>query len=172
MSPPKVRRVARLIQGMPVPNAEAELNARPERSAEPLGKLLKSAVANAQNLTDSKPETMRVVSVTVTPGPMMKRWRPRSRGMAHPYAKRMSHVTVVLDVPGDKKAVEKAAAPVKLKPGEKIKEKEEVSEEATSTTKGTRQQQKRSTPSRGEVREKKQRISAPRLGRFFRRKSI
>jgi large subunit ribosomal protein L22 len=99
MSPRKVRRVAQLIRGLPVDRAEAELLVRPERSAIPIRKLLSSAVANARNTVGAPPEAMRIRSLTVQEGPRLKRFRPRSRGMAHPILRRMSHVTIVLDVP-------------------------------------------------------------------------
>ncbi len=177
MSPRKVRRVAKLISGMSVPHAQAELLARPERSAEPIGKLLKSAIANAHNLSDASEEGMKITSVTVTEGPRMKRFRPVSRGMAHPYMKRMSHVNIVLDVPGEKKKSDAPDAPVKIDPSadkrEDTSESEEQSVESTKDTKDTGRARGDSGRDRKSVQESKQRVGNPsRFGKFFRRKSM
>lgn len=99
MSPRKVRRVAKLIRGLSAARAEAELLARPEQSAEPVLKLLRSAMANARQKTDARAEEATIAAFTVNPGPTMKRFRPRSRGMAHPIVKRMSHLSLVLELP-------------------------------------------------------------------------
>ena len=173
MSPRKVRRVAKLISGMSVPHAQAELLARQERSAEPIGKLLKSVIANAHNLSDASEEGMKVVSVTVTEGPRMKRFRPVSRGMAHPYMKRMSHVNIVLDVPGEQKKHDAPDAPVKLdedKTGGKDTVEETQQDELEAQKDGARKQG--TTHDRKEVREGQKRTGAPRLAKFFRRKSM
>lgn len=175
MSPRKVRRVASLISGMPVTRAQAELSNRPELSAEPIAKLLASAVANAANLSDTKVEAMRITTCTVTEGPKMKRFRPVSRGMAHPYMKRMSHINIVLDVPGDrKKEEEKLDAPTKIDPsadhGKDVETEEQSGDTDSAKTKTTRRHG--AEHDRRAVQEDRKRTNAPRLGKFFRRKSM
>lgn len=96
-SPRKVRVVANLIKGKKVGEALAQLDFLAKRPAKPIAKLLKSAINNAKNNFKVKDEKGLVVkSITVNPGPVLKRHRPRSRGMANQILKRTSHVTVVL----------------------------------------------------------------------------
>jgi large subunit ribosomal protein L22 len=54
-----------------------------------------------------KPDTLQIVEISVTPGPRYKRFRPVSRGMAHPYQNKTSHIRVVVD--GEKREIKKAA---------------------------------------------------------------
>ena len=111
--------------------------------------------------------------MTVTEGPRMKRYRPRSRGMVHPYVKRMSHVNIVLDVPGERKTKEEAEAPVKIDP--KADKREDVPADEDAAKGDTKQAPARRDvrSDRKAIREDKQRVNTPsRLGKFFRRKSM
>ena len=115
-SPRKVRVVANLIKGKKADVAVAILAFTAKSAADPILKLLKSAIANAKNMSIS--ETNLVVkSITVDKGPIMKRMMPRARGRGFPIHKHTSTVNVVLDTAAPKKAVkaEKGAvkAPVK-----------------------------------------------------------
>lgn len=97
-SPRKVRVVANLIKGKKVGEAMAQLGFLAKRPASPIAKLLKSAINNAKNNFKIKDESVLVVkSIAVNPGPVLKRHRPRSRGMANQILKRTSHVTIVLE---------------------------------------------------------------------------
>ncbi len=96
IAPRKVRSVAELIKGLPVNEAEAQLLLQPRRAAQPILKLLRSAVANAKNNQRLSPEKLYVESIRVDGGPMLKRILPRARGMATPIHKKMSHVTLTL----------------------------------------------------------------------------
>ena len=93
-SPRKVRLVADLIKGKSVSAALAQLQILPKRAAEPLAKLLQSAVANAGSKTELA--SWRVQSIRVDAGATLKRIRPRARGMAHRINKRTSKVAVTL----------------------------------------------------------------------------
>ncbi len=98
ISPRKVRLCADVIRGKTAKQAELQLRALRKGGAEPLVKLLRSAVANAKhnfNITD--PETLMVKSIRVDKGPTLKRSMPRARGSAAPIRKRMSHISLVLD---------------------------------------------------------------------------
>lgn len=97
MTPRKLRLVAGLIKGMNVEAAGKQLNFLTKRAALPLNKLLNSAAANAKNNFKTEPAKLFVKNVIVNPGPVLKRNRPRSRGMAHPIAKRTSHVEIILE---------------------------------------------------------------------------
>jgi len=108
----KVRRFAHTIKGEPVERAVAILDLQPSPTCQALSKLLKSAIANAQNNNDLAPEYLFVSNVMVDQGPTMKRIRPRARGRAYRILKRSSHVTIELDLKqgaAEKIAEDKAA---------------------------------------------------------------
>lgn len=92
----KVRRIARLVRGHPVKRAQAILSHLPTPTSKPLARLLKSAVANAVENDNLHEDDLYLTSFLVDQGPKMKRFRPRSRGMAHPYTKQLCHVTLVV----------------------------------------------------------------------------
>lgn len=94
----KVRRYGRTIKGEPVVRALAILDLQPSPTCQALGKLLRSAVANAQNNNHLSPEVLIVSNITADQGPTMKRIRPRARGRAYRVLKRSSHVTIELDL--------------------------------------------------------------------------
>lgn len=114
ISPRKVSVVASLVRGRSVSDALVILSHTPRSSATPVLKTIKSAAANADHNHDYRPDSLRIVEISVTPGPRSKRFRPVSRGMAHPYQKRTSHIRVVVD--GEKRAPKK---PVAAKKAEK-----------------------------------------------------
>jgi len=97
ISPRKVRLVADLIRGKPVLEAKNILSFTNKRSAPILLKLLNQAIANTKNQYEVKEEELYISKITVDEGPRYKRWRPVSRGMAHPIQKKTSHIHIVLD---------------------------------------------------------------------------
>ncbi len=97
IAPRKVRSVADLIRGLSVNEAQAQLLAVRRRSAKPLLKLLRSAVADAKN-KQINADHLFISEIRVDQGPMLKRYLPRARGSASPIEKKMSHVTLVLGV--------------------------------------------------------------------------
>ncbi|MCP5516768.1 MAG: 50S ribosomal protein L22 [Verrucomicrobiales bacterium] len=96
MSPQKVREVTRQISGLPAEGALATLAFVPRKSARLVAKTLKSAIANAENNNQLKPETLRVKEATVGPGQTLKRFTPKARGSAGPILKRSCHIRIVL----------------------------------------------------------------------------
>ena len=96
IAPMKTRRVVDLIRGLPAAEAQAVLAFAPQAAAEPVGKVLASAVANAQNNFSLDPRTLVVSEAFVDEGPTMKRFRPRAQGRAYRIRKRTSHVTIVV----------------------------------------------------------------------------
>ncbi|MBI3304890.1 50S ribosomal protein L22 [Candidatus Parcubacteria bacterium] len=96
LSPRKVRAVAELLRGRRVVDARAQLLFLLRRSAEPIRKLLESAVANAKHTFGLEESNLMVSEITVDAGATLKRFRPRSRGLTHPLGRRTSHVTLVL----------------------------------------------------------------------------
>jgi large subunit ribosomal protein L22 len=96
MSPLKVRRVAQMIRGQRVSEAQAMLKFTPSRAARVLEKVLNSAVANAENNLELDRDELVVARAYVDKGPSMKRMTPRARGRADILTKRSSHVTVIV----------------------------------------------------------------------------
>jgi large subunit ribosomal protein L22 len=82
VSPMKARRIIDLIRDMPAQEALARLKFQPQAAAEPVAKVLASAVANAENNFSLDPETLVVSRAYVDEGPTMKRFRPRAQGRA------------------------------------------------------------------------------------------
>ena len=96
ISPRKVQIVCDLIRGKEVGLAMAILMQTPKAASEPLMKLLKSAVANAENNFGMDPANLVVSEVFATPGPILKRIMPRAQGRAYRINKRTSHVTLAV----------------------------------------------------------------------------
>lgn len=97
VTPQKVRLVADLIRGKQVEEALNILLFTPKKSAKPLEKLLRSAVANADQQGGVDLDNLYVGAVTVDHGPTLKRFRARAMGRAAPILKRTSHVTIGLE---------------------------------------------------------------------------
>jgi large subunit ribosomal protein L22 len=96
ISPQKVRGIVNLVRGKQIDNAIAELRFCKKGGAKPVLKLVKSAVANAKQKGGIDLENLFVKTITVNNGPIMKRWKARSRGMAHRILKRSCHISVEL----------------------------------------------------------------------------
>ena len=97
IAPRKVRVVMDLIPGKSVADAFAILKFTPKVGAEAIEKVLKSAVANAENNFDMNVDNLYVSTCFVDQGPTMKRIHPRSRGQAFKILKRSSHITVAVE---------------------------------------------------------------------------
>ena len=96
ISPRKVQIVLDLIRNKPCDEAKAILQHTPKAACEPLAKLLKSAMANAEN-KDMDVSKLFVAECNVGPGPILKRIRPRAQGRANRINKRTSHISIVLE---------------------------------------------------------------------------
>ena len=96
MSPSKIRRVLRQIQGKTYSEALMLLEFMPYASCEPISKVLRSAAANAQNNMDLDETKLFVKSAFADQGPVMKRFRPRAQGRAYRILKATSHITIVV----------------------------------------------------------------------------
>ena len=92
----KVKIVADLIRGKDVDEALAIMKFTPKASSEVVEKLLKSAIANAENNHDMKHENLYVAEIFANQGPTLKRIRPAAKGSAVRIRKRTSHITIVL----------------------------------------------------------------------------
>ncbi|MGE5484396.1 MAG: 50S ribosomal protein L22 [Ignavibacteriales bacterium] len=96
ISPTKVRIVLDLIRGKPVNEAFAILRFVPKRASAIISKVLKSAVANAENNFDMDAGRLYVAEAVADQGPIWRRYHPRQRGQAFPILKRTSHITVAV----------------------------------------------------------------------------
>ena len=85
------------IRGKDAQTALAILDYNPRYASSLVAKLLRSAIANAENNNGMKAENLYVAECYANKGPTMKRVRPRAQGRAYRIEKRMSHITVVLD---------------------------------------------------------------------------
>ena len=95
IAPRKVKIVLDLIRNQPVDKAMAILKHTPKAACEVLEKLLKSAIANAEN-KDMDTTKLYVAACSVDQGPALKRIRPMSKGRAYRINKKTSHITLVL----------------------------------------------------------------------------
>lgn len=96
ISPRKVKIVLDLIRGKSIDEALAIVKFTNKSACEPIEKLLKSALANAENNFNLSRNDLYVAECFACPGPIMKRIRPRAQGRAFRIDKRTSHITVVL----------------------------------------------------------------------------
>ena len=95
-SPRKVRLVVDRVRGMDAEEALGVLKLMPQRAAMPVHKLLKSAVANAENNYGMAPEDLYIAHISADGGPIRRWRRVGARGRFKPIQKRSSHITVVL----------------------------------------------------------------------------
>jgi large subunit ribosomal protein L22 len=94
ISPRKVQIVCDLIRGKDVGTAMAILMQTPKAASEPLIKLLKSAVANAENNHGMNADNLVVTTAIANPGPTLKRGMPRAQGRYNRILKRTTHITI------------------------------------------------------------------------------
>lgn len=92
----KARLVADMIRGLRCDDALATLEFTHKRAARFVDRVLKSAMANA-NEQEAAMNRLYVAEARVDPGPIIKRWHPKDRGRAHPIQKRTSHIVVAVD---------------------------------------------------------------------------
>ncbi|KPK43639.1 MAG: 50S ribosomal protein L22 [Nitrospira bacterium SM23_35] len=100
ITPRKARRVVDLVRYKNAGDALIFLRYMPYRGARFVEKLLKSAIANAEQKKAVNPEEMKITQAFVDQGPVMKRVEPRAMGRANIIRKRSSHITLVLSEEG------------------------------------------------------------------------
>ena len=118
MSPRKVRLAANLVRGMDVDEAETQLAHMPKRATEPLRKLLRSAIANAEHNFQKERATLFIQTLMVNEGTPLKRYRPRAFGRASDIRKRVSHITLALGERAQTKKARRFTLPEIRKPKE------------------------------------------------------
>ena len=150
ISPFKAREVTREIQGLPVSAALDLLTFTPKKAAFLIGKTLKSAIANAENNANLKPDGLVVKEAIVGEGPTLKRIMARARGSASRIQKRTSHIRIVLsdEIPIETRQARKA----KREQGKKAAKKKMKSENAESAE--SPPEKKVAKPKRGAKTEK------------------
>ena len=95
-SPRKVRLVVDRVRGMGANRALSVLSLMPQRAAEPVHKLIKSAVANAENNFGMMGEDLYIAHISADEGPIRRWRRVGARGRFKPILKRSSHIKVIL----------------------------------------------------------------------------
>lgn len=168
VAPRKVRLVADSIVGMPVSAALVELGKQVKRSSEPMEKLLKSAVANAENNFGLDRMNLYVFSVQVGEGTRLKRWMPRAFGRANPILRRLSKITLVLEetVEGlNRKDVKKSVAAETVE--EKGKSEGKTPEEVSLLEADEKKEAKRETSVKQEMKNRQNAVK-----RTYQRKSF
>jgi large subunit ribosomal protein L22 len=108
MSATKVRRVVDNVRGMDVNSALAALRFAPQAAAEPVYKVLASAVANAEQNEALNADDLFISQIFVDEGVTLRRIRPRAKGSADRISKRGAHVTVVVEPFENKELIEAA----------------------------------------------------------------
>src|SRR5215472_10088695 len=146
----KVREVTREIQGLPVSAALDLLAFTPKKAAFFIGKTLKSAIANAENNANLKPDGLVVKEAIVGEGPTLKRIMARARGSASRILKRTSHIRIVLT---DEIAIETRETRKAKREQEKKAAKKAIKNE-TSVSAESSPEKKVAKPKRGAKAEK------------------
>jgi large subunit ribosomal protein L22 len=141
MGPRKLRRVANAIRGKSVREALALLKFADVYAAEPIDKLVRSAVANAGNNHDMNADDLYIARITVDGGPggrFTKRLDPRAQGRAYFKRKRLSHVTVMV-------SEQKPAKQKRNRPGASVQSARRVVRRAPAETGRKKSSRKRAT---------------------------
>lgn len=95
-SPYKVRQVLDLVRGLPIGEAEQVLAFTSRAATEPVRKVMRSAVANAEHNHALDADELYVAEAFADEGPTLRRFRPRARGRASRIRKRTCHITIVV----------------------------------------------------------------------------
>ena len=93
----KVRLIADAVRNLGVFEALDALSIMNKKSARDLEKVLKSAVANAQNNSKLEKNNLKIKEIDINEGTFLKRFRPSTRGRIHPYKKRTTNIRIVLE---------------------------------------------------------------------------
>jgi len=97
VAPRKTRLLVDLIRSLTVREALDQLKYSGKLAAQPLLKLVNSAVANAEHNYELKQDNLYIKEIKADEGPVLRRWMPKAHGRATPIMKRTSHITLVLD---------------------------------------------------------------------------
>jgi len=165
IAPRKVRLVAHVIKGMSADAALTELSKQVKRSSEPMSKLLRSAIANAEHNFGLDSSNLFVRSVLVGDGKRLKRWQPRAFGRANQILHRLSNITLVVEerIEGLNRKEVKASEAV----AKKATEPKETKEATAVSSKDGKKSLKKDVSVKQEAKERKNAVK-----RVYQRKSI
>ena len=110
MSTSKCRRVINLVRGMDAVDAVTMLKFQPQAAAEPIRKVIASAMANAEQTEGLRADDLYISQAFVDEGITMRRIRPRAKGSASRILKRSAHITVVVEPKEARRARKKATS--------------------------------------------------------------
>ena len=96
ISPQKARLVADQVRGLPAERAVSLLKFSDKKAAALIKKLVESAIANAENNAGADIDELKISTITVDEGPLLKRFMARAKGRGTRILKRTSHITVVV----------------------------------------------------------------------------
>ena len=96
ISPQKCRLIADQVRGLPVEKALDILKFSQKKAATIVGKVLESAIANAEHNEGADIDELAITQIYIDAGPTMKRIRPRAKGRANRIIKRTSHITLMV----------------------------------------------------------------------------
>ena len=96
-SPRKVRLIADAIRHLSILEAQNALSVIEKRGAYSLSKVLNSAIANAVNNAKLDKGNLIISDISISEGPVLKRFRPSTRGRIHRYQKRSTSVRIILE---------------------------------------------------------------------------
>jgi large subunit ribosomal protein L22 len=135
MTPRKVGTLREAVMGLPVVEANAQLSFQRGKAAKMMRKILMSAIANAKHNHEIEEDNLRVVNVEVGSGIKFKRHRPVSRGMAHAFVKRNSHIKIVIEEikPSDKKKKKAKATEIDTLTVDELGKKDRAEKEKADT---------------------------------------
>ncbi len=97
ISPRKIRSLASEVKKLRIDEALQVLAFTPKRGGKLIKKTLESAIANAKNNFKIKKNDLVIQTIDISSGTVFKRWNAVSKGTAHPYKKRTSHIRVILE---------------------------------------------------------------------------
>ncbi len=97
VSPRKVRLVLDTVRGKKVDEALTILSFLPTPAARTVAKVVRSAVANAENNYQMTPAQLRIVKTFANEGQILRRYRAGARGRVNPFCRRFSHITVIVE---------------------------------------------------------------------------
>jgi large subunit ribosomal protein L22 len=121
VQPRKVRQIAREVRGRSAVRAADLLRFHPGKGAKVLAKVIRSAVANAQENHGADPDTLKISDIQINEGPVIKRIQARAMGRAYRIEKKMSHITVVVEEGERDKKVKPHGTKAKARPSFKSK---------------------------------------------------
>lgn len=97
ISPKKIYHIAKDIKGQKVKIIKEILDLMPNKGCKLILNALNSAIANAENNFNLNKSNLLLKNILIEQGPTLKRFRPSAKGSAHPYKKKMSHISIILE---------------------------------------------------------------------------